>query len=51
MWAFERGKTPHLHHDHNTGKLFGFTHNHCNPRALEDEIERLKKELDKSSKV
>ena len=57
VWEFGRGKTPNLHHDHDTGKLFGFTHHHCNPRALEDqierqraEIERLKIKLDKNQK-
>lgn len=41
-WVFKLGKTPHLHHDHYTGKVFGFAHANCNPRALEKEILRLK---------
>jgi hypothetical protein len=41
---FGLGKTPHLHHDHETGEIYGFTHPHCNPFALEIEIDRLKKE-------
>ncbi|MFZ0885778.1 MAG: hypothetical protein WAN14_20415 [Candidatus Acidiferrales bacterium] len=36
------GKTPHLHHNHNTGEIYGFTHVECNPQALEQEINRLK---------
>lgn len=39
------GKTPHLHHDHATGEMLGFTHNRCNFRAMEIEIERLKELL------
>jgi hypothetical protein len=39
------GKTPHLHHNHETGELYGFTHPICNPQALEQEIDRLKKEI------
>jgi hypothetical protein len=56
-WEFAPGKTPHLHHNHATGKLFGFVHAKCNPHALEAEIERqrieierLKKKLDKIRK-
>jgi hypothetical protein len=45
MWELGNHKTPHLHHDHETGEIYGFTHPKCNPRALEDEIERLKKLL------
>jgi hypothetical protein len=45
MWDFAQGKTPHLHHDHETGEVFGFTHPICNPRALERELERLRKSL------
>ncbi len=37
-----RGKTPHLHHDHKTGEIYGFAHPKCNPLAMEKEIERLK---------
>lgn len=44
-WEFGRGKTPHLHHDHDTGEIYGFTHSVCNPRAEAKEIDRLKKLL------
>jgi hypothetical protein len=44
-WEFKRGKTPHLHHDHETGEIYGFTHSQCNPKDLELEIERLRKLL------
>jgi hypothetical protein len=43
-WEFGMGKTPHLHHNHETGEIYGFTHHRCNPRALEVENERLRKE-------
>jgi hypothetical protein len=36
------GRTPHLHHNHATGEIYGFTHPTCNPPALEREIDRLK---------
>jgi hypothetical protein len=36
--------TPHLHHDHETGEIYGFTHPKCNPKAMEYEIDRLRKE-------
>lgn len=39
---FGKGKTPHLHHNHDTGEIYGFTHPHCNPLALEQEIDELK---------
>lgn len=42
-WEFGRGKTPHLHHNHATGEIYGFSHARCNPNALEQEIYRLKK--------
>jgi hypothetical protein len=44
---FGWGKTPHLHHDHETGEIYGFTHPRCNPNALEIEIDRLKEEIRK----
>jgi hypothetical protein len=50
-WNLGRGQTPHLHHDHETGEIHGFTHPRCNPRALQNEICRLKKRLDKLSRV
>src|SRR5271156_3516059 len=43
-WELGAGKTPHLHHDHESGEIFGFTHPRCNPQAMEIEIERLKNE-------
>jgi hypothetical protein len=43
-WEFGYGKTPHLHHDHETDEVYGFTHPWCNPRALQREIDKLKKE-------
>jgi hypothetical protein len=49
-WEFGQGKTPHLHHDHETGEIYGFTHPQCNPRALEDEIDRLRKLLKRKNK-
>jgi hypothetical protein len=42
-----RKNTPHLHHDHLTGEIYGFTHNRCNLQAMENEINRLKTELRK----
>jgi hypothetical protein len=42
VWEFGLGKTPHLHHNRETGEPIGFTHPVCNPRAMEDEIDRLK---------
>jgi hypothetical protein len=39
---FGNGRTPHLHHNHETGEIYGFTHPVCNPRALEREIQRLR---------
>lgn len=37
--------TPHLHHNHKTGEIYGFTHPRCNPRALEQENDRLRTQL------
>lgn len=48
VWEISPGKTPHLHHNHFTGEMYGFTHAHCNPAAMEKEINRLKRELEKS---
>lgn len=43
VWNFAPGKkAPHLHHNHDTGEIYGFTHPVCNPRALEREIARLR---------
>lgn len=44
-WEFGVGKTPHLHHNHETGEPIGFTHPVCNPRAMENEIDRLRAEI------
>jgi hypothetical protein len=44
-WEFGVGKTPHLHHSHTTGQPLGFTHPHCNPQAMEDEIDRQRDEI------
>ncbi len=41
-WIFGRSKTPHLHHSHETGEIYGFTHPRCNLYALENEILRLR---------
>lgn len=46
-WAFGRGKTPHLHHDHETGEIYGFTHANCNPIALQKRIFELEAEVKK----
>ncbi len=43
--VYALGHTPHLHHNHETGEIYGFTHPKCNPRALEKEIEMLRSEL------
>jgi hypothetical protein len=45
VWVFGLGKTPHLHHNHQTGEIYGFTHPKCNPLALEHEIEELRDEI------
>ncbi len=34
-WDFERGQTPHLDHDHETGRPIGFAHPGCNRNKLE----------------
>lgn len=39
------GKTPHLDHDHETGKINGFTHPTCNLRGLKNTIDKLRKEI------
>ena len=48
VWEFGMGKTPHLHHNHETGEPLGFTHPVCNPQAMENEIDRLKALLKKN---
>jgi hypothetical protein len=32
LWIFKAGKTPHLHHNHETGEALGFVHNQCNTK-------------------
>lgn len=44
-WIFVAGKTPHLHHNHNTGEIYGFTHPHCNPLALEHQIDEMRDQI------
>jgi hypothetical protein len=44
-WKFGPGKTPHLHHNHNTGEIYGFSHPRCNPNALENHIWKLEAEV------
>jgi hypothetical protein len=44
-WVFGKGTTPHLHHNHKTGEMYGFAHPKCNPLALERENERLREEI------
>lgn len=51
VWDFGLGKTPHLHHNHTTGEVYGFTHPHCNPQALEKEIDRLRDYIKKLEKA
>jgi len=46
-WEFGLGKTPHLHHHHDTGEIIGFAHTVCNPNAEVKEIFRLKEEVKK----
>jgi hypothetical protein len=43
--SFSRSTTPHLHHNHETGEVYGFTHGWCNPRALEHEIDELRNHI------
>lgn len=51
IWEFGIAKTPHLHHDHKTGEIFGFTHPKCNPKAMEDEIKELRAEVRELKKL
>lgn len=44
-WVFGHGKTPHLHHNHVTGKIYGFVHNLCNLNALEKIVDNLNAEV------
>jgi len=43
-WEFGLWKTPHLHHNHETGEPLGFTHPVCNTQAMENEINKLREE-------
>lgn len=45
IWDFGPGKTPHLHHSHETGELYGFTHPRCNRGSLAAEIYRLRERI------
>jgi hypothetical protein len=45
VWEFGLGKTPHLHHNHQTGEPLGFTCARCNPNALESEVIRQRMEI------
>jgi hypothetical protein len=45
-WSvMSNGTTPHLHHNHESGEILGFTHPNCNPRLLEMNNDELKHEL------
>jgi hypothetical protein len=44
-WEFGMGKTPHLHHNHVTGEIYGFTHARCNAHDLMREIDRLRDQI------
>ena len=47
-WEFGRGKTPHLHHNHETGEIYGFACSRCNTEeldALRTVIKRLQTEI------
>lgn len=46
-WVLGNGKTPHCHHDHFTGEIYGFSHGTCNQQAEAREIYRLKAEVKK----
>jgi hypothetical protein len=45
-WVFGKTSTPHLHHNHETGEIYGFAHARCNMNPLEDEIIRLRKRIE-----
>jgi len=44
-WVFGAGQTPHLHHNHITGEIYGFTHPRCNPNSLEHEVDELRQRI------
>ena len=35
-WVFKSGITPHIEHNHDTGKIHGFAHSGCNSRVRHD---------------
>lgn len=43
-WEFGRGKTPPLHHSHETGEPWGFTHMRCNIETGSEGYHRLREE-------
>jgi len=45
LWIMGKNTTPHLHHNHITGEVYGFTHPHCNLKALEREVDELRNEI------
>ena len=44
VWTFGRMKTPHLHHNHETGKVIGFAHPKCNLFELQQRVLELRAE-------
>lgn len=44
QWKFGLGKTPHLHHDHETGELIGFAHPTCNMPEAKTRMKQLLQE-------
>ena len=46
-WELGAGKTPQLHHSHETGEIHGFSHIKCNPLSEEREIFRLRERIKK----
>jgi hypothetical protein len=44
VWKLGPGKTPHLHHNHETGEIYGFTHPRCHSKAQEHEIDDVRNE-------
>jgi hypothetical protein len=49
-WECGYGKTPHLHHDHDTGGPIGFAHVQCNMEELRGIVIRLRRALRKAQK-
>jgi hypothetical protein len=50
-WELGPGKTPHLHHDHDSGEMLGFAHSRCNPFGLKMENLRLRRQLARLKKA